>query len=101
MNNTLNVVIRKVARELGIDYKVAEHIYKSYWYFIKNHISSLPLKDFEQTEFKNTITNINLPYIGKLYTNQDKIEKYKRQLKYYRDVKAKKSKTNRVPGSSN
>ena len=100
MNNTLNLAIRKTARELSVDQKLVELVYKSYWYFIKEHISSLSLKDISQEEFDSTVTNFNLPYIGKLYVDYEKIEKYRRQLKFYEDVKAKRNKASRLSSIS-
>ncbi len=99
MNNTLNLALRKTARRLSVDPKLVESVYKSYWLFIKTHIASLPLREMDKEEFDSTVANFNLPYIGKLYASYDKVEKYKRQLKFYQDVKAKENKANRLSGS--
>ena len=82
-----------------MDPKLVESVYKSYWLFIRNHIASLPLREMGKEEFDSTVTNFNLPYLGKLYASYDKVEKYKRQLKFYQDVKAKENKANRLSGS--
>lgn len=100
MNNSLNLALRKTARNLSIDIKLAESVYKSYWCFIKEHISSLPLREMSQEEFDSVVSNFNLPYIGKLYVDYERIERYKRQLKFYQDVKSKENKTNRLPDIS-
>jgi hypothetical protein len=76
-----------------------EAVYKSYWYFIKEHISSLPLRDLTEEEYNSTISNINLPFIGKLYVNYGKLAKYHEERKLYKDVKAKENKANRQSGS--
>ncbi len=99
MNNTLNLALRKAARNLSVDQKLVEVVYKSYWQFIKNHIASLPLRTMEREEFDSTVANFNLPYLGKLYASYDKVEKYKRQLKFYQNVKAEKDKASRQSGS--
>ena len=99
MNNTLNLALRKAARNLNIDNRIVEQVYKSYWNFIKNHISNLPLRELTKEEFDSTVSNFNLPSIGKLYADYNKIERYRRQLKFYQDVKIKKNKTNRKSGS--
>lgn len=91
MNNTLNLAIRKVARKLSVDSELVESVYKSYWLFIKEHASSLPLREMGQEEFDSTVSNFNIPFIGKLYVDYNSIEKYKRQIKYNKDAKAKKS----------
>ena len=99
MNNTLNLALRKVARNLSVDYKLVEQVYKSYWFFIKEHISSLPLRDLSQEEYDSTISNINLPFLGKLYVNYGKLAKYQEQRKLYKDVKAEENKANGLSGS--
>lgn len=99
MNNTLNLALRKAARNLNIDNRIVEQVYKSYWNFIRNHISNLPLRELTKEEFDSTVSNFNLPSIGKLYADYNKIERYRRQLKFYQDVKIKKNKTNRKSGS--
>ena len=100
MNNTLNLALRKVARNLSVDQKLVEAVYKSYWYFIKNHITSIPLRDLTEEEYDSTISNINLPFLGKLYVDYNKLAKYHKQRKLYRDVKDKESEANRLSGIS-
>ena len=100
MNNTLNLAIKKVARNLSVDQKIVESVYKSYWLFIKEHISSLPLRELSREEYDSTVSNINLPFLGKLYVDYNKLEKYHKERKLYRDVKAEESKANRLSGVS-
>ena len=100
MNNTLNLAIKKVARNLSVDQKLVEQVYKSYWFFIKEHISSLPLRDLSQEEYDSTVSNINLPFIGKLYVDYNKLAKYHEERKLYRDVKTEESKASRQSGVS-
>lgn len=60
-------IVNKLSSELNLPPKVIEEIYRSYWYFIKNKISSLSLKDVkDEKEFNNLRTNFNIPNIGKL-----------------------------------
>jgi len=75
----------KASQKLGIDVKIIELIYKSYWKFIKEKIHELNFENISEEEFQELTTNFNIPYIGKLYTNYDKIEKYKRKIKYLED----------------
>ena len=98
MNNTLNLALRKVARNLSVDQKLVEAVYKSYWYFIKEYISSLPLRDLTEEEYDSTVSNINLPFLGKLYVDYNKLAKYHKQRKLYRDVKDKESEADRLSG---
>lgn len=64
---------KKAARELGIPYKDVQAIYSSYWKFIKCSISDLELEGMDEEGFNNTDTNFNIPFIGKLYTNYNKV----------------------------
>ena len=101
MNNTLNLAIRKVSRKLSVDQKLVEQVYKSYWMFIKEHISSLPLRELSQEEYDSTVSNVNLPYLGKLYVDYNKLGKYKeRREKLYKDVEVKESEADRLSGVS-
>lgn len=99
MNNTLNLALKKVARNLSVDQKLVERVYKSYWLFIKEHISSLPLRDLSKEEYNSTVSNINLPFLGKLYVDYNKLEKYHKERKLYKDVKTEENKANRLSGS--
>lgn len=99
MNNTLNLALKKVARNLSVDQKLVESVYKSYWFFIKEHISSLPLRELSKEEYHSTVSNINLPYLGKLYVDYNKLEKYHKERNLYKNVKAKEIKANRLSGS--
>ena len=98
MNSTLNSALRKAARNLSVDQKLVEAVYKSYWSFIKTQISSVSLKEISEEEFNSLDTNFNLPYLGKLYVRYEKIEKYRRQQKYLENVKAENDKADRLSG---
>ena len=100
MNNTLNSALRKVARNLSVDQKLVEAVYKSYWQFIKEHVSSLPLRELSQEEYDSTVSNINLPFIGKLYVDYNKLAKYHKERKLYRDAEDKESEADRLSSVS-
>ena len=52
--------------------------YKSFWGFIKENISELPLKEgLSEEDFNSYKKNFNLPYLGKLYCNFEDWEKIK------------------------
>lgn len=101
MNSTLNLALRQTARYFSVSPKLVEEIYRSYWKFIKETVSSKSLKEISDEEFDSSNMNINLPYLGKLYADKEKLNKYRRQLNYYRNVKIKEDKTNRQSGISN
>lgn len=94
-NHLLNLALRQAARNLSISSKQAELIYKSYWGFIRDYAENLSIRNLTEEEFKEVTTNFNIPYIGKLYVNYDKIEKYQRQLKRYQNARDKENQANR------
>ena len=94
------MALKRVSRNLSVDQKLVEDVYKSYWNFIKTTISSVSLKEISEEEFNSTDLNFNLPYLGKLYVEYEKIEKFRRQLKYIENAKAEKDKADRLSGVS-
>lgn len=90
-----------MSRELSVDHKLVEAVYKSYWKFIKEKAGSLQLTEMSEEDLDFEDTNFNIPYIGKLYVGYNKIRKYHNQLNYYQNVKAKKDKTNRKSDTCN
>lgn len=57
------------------------------------------MKTMPKEEFDSVDKNFNIPYIGKLYADWDKVEKYRRKLNYNRNVKAKKNQTSGMSGT--
>ena len=96
MNSTLNLAITKVARRLGVDRKLVESVYKSYWNFIKETVSNVSLIDMSKEEFNSVDINFNLPLLGKLFVEYDKIERHRRHLKYLENAKIEESEANRL-----
>lgn len=95
MNSILDLAYRKTARYFSLDPKFVEDVYKSYWKFIRETVSSKPIKEISEEEFDSSNMNINLPYLGKLYADKNKLHNYKKQLNYYQNVKIKKNKADR------
>ena len=94
MNNVLNLALRQASRNLSIDYQLVEDVYKSYWLFMKEHIANYVMYNMTEEEFNSINANFNIPYIGKLYASYDKIQKYKNELNYLKNVKAKENQAN-------
>ena len=94
MNNSVNQAVKQVARKLCVDQKLVEQVYRSYWKFAKEHISSLNLRNINQEEFDSIVTNFNIPYIGKLYVGYGRVEKYKKQFKKKRNDKVEENQAN-------
>lgn len=60
-------IIKKASIELNLSYSLVWGVYQAYWFFIRKHIESLPLKeDISEEEFSKLKTNINIPSIGKM-----------------------------------
>lgn len=66
-------IISKVSGELGISKTRVDKIYKSYWRAVREHITSLPLKEnLTDEEFLKLQPNVNIPSLGKLYVTLDR-----------------------------
>ena len=95
MNNSLSLALKKASRNLCVDLSQVEAVYRSYWGFIRSQIEPLSLRDITKEELCKTETNFNIPYIGKLYVDYDKIQKHRNRLNYLHNDKLKKNKANR------
>lgn len=79
---TYDEIISTVSMELGLPKELVDNTYKAYWKEVRNHITSLPLKDnITDEEFRALQPNVNIPSIGKLYVTLDR---YKGMNKSYR-----------------
>ena len=84
-------VIGEVARELRLPEEVVDKGYKAYWYFIKQSIESLPLKeDISEEEFSKLRTNFNIPSLGKLSCTFDRMLGVKKRFEYIKHLREKK-----------
>lgn len=60
-------ILEKVAIELNLPVEVVKLAYESHWAFIRETITSLPLKEsLNEEEFSKLRTNFNIPSIGKM-----------------------------------
>jgi hypothetical protein len=76
---TYNDIVTKVSGELNLPKGLVDKTYKAYWKVIREHITSLPLKeDLSQEEFSKLQPNVNIPSIGKLCVTP---ERYRRMKK--------------------
>ena len=84
----LKDIIQRVSEETGISKKIVDRTYKAYWRAIREHITSLPLKDnLTDDEFKQLQPNINIPSIGKLYVTLDRYRRMKRINEKFNQLK--------------
>lgn len=74
-------IIAKVATRLNLPKGIVDKTYRAYWKTIKEHITSLPLKDdLSDEEFMKLQPNVNIPSLGKLHVTLDR---YKRKKKSF------------------
>lgn len=80
--------INKVAGELNLEVEVVDEAYKSFYGFIREKISELPLKEeLSEEDFNALRTNFNIPSIGKLHCTYDRYLGMKEQRKYIKRIK--------------
>ncbi len=80
MTNTQ--ILKKVAKELNLDYKDVHKVYLAYWQFIKDSIQQLPLKkDITEEEFSNLKTNFNISSLGHLTCSYGRMLNIKKRNK--------------------
>jgi len=63
----------KLAQELNISKETIWNVYKAYWQFIREKITSLHLKkEMSEYDYSKLKTNFNLPSLGKLNCSYDR-----------------------------
>ena len=81
---TYDEIIVKVAGDLGLPKTLVDRTYRAYWRTIREHITSLPLKeDLTDEEFMKLKPNVNIPSIGKLYVTLDRYRRMKESYNNY------------------
>ena len=59
-------IIKKLSSEMNLEEEVVDIAYKSFFEFIRETISALPLKeDLTEEQFKELKTNFNIPALGR------------------------------------
>lgn len=92
-------IIEYVSSKLNLPIEVIREAYESYWKYIRERISELPLKeDLSEGEFNKLRTNFNIPSIGKLACPFDRYkalkDRYKHINKIRNDTNNKENKAN-------
>lgn len=78
---TYGEIISKVAEDTGLSKILVDRTYRAYWRAIREHITSLPLKDdLTDEEFSKLRPNVNIPSIGKLYVTLDRYRRMKKMF---------------------
>ena len=85
---TYDEVIGKVSKSLGVSKRLVDRTYRAYWRAIREHITSLPLKeDLSDEEFAKLQPNVNIPSIGKLYVTLDRYKKMKKMHRHLQELR--------------
>lgn len=66
---------KKIADKYGISKDEVQHIYFDTFEFIHNTISSLDYTDLTDEELNSIKSSFQLPGLGKLYLDKDKVKK--------------------------
>lgn len=83
INRHLQEHEKEVARETNLPIEVVAQAYKLYWEFNKTVIKDIPINSLKsEEELSQYRTSINLPALGKLYTDWDKILNQRKRAKF-------------------
>ena len=75
---TYEEIVSRVADSMGLSKRLVDRTYKAYWRAVKEHITSLPLRqDLTEEEFLKLQASVNIPSIGKLYIPLRVFKKFK------------------------
>ena len=89
MTNLYEDIFKQVSEDLNIPVDTVRLAYKTYWKFIKEHISELPLKECTEEQLEDMKCCFYLPYIGKLYCNKDTFKNSVKNHKIKKNLKNK------------
>ena len=81
-------IIDKVSSDTGLPRRLVDRTYRAYWRVVREHITSLPLKeDLTDEEFLRLQPNVNIPSIGKLLVTLDRYRRIKTNYNKYIQLK--------------
>ena len=81
-------VVTLLSEELTIPEEVIDAAYKSFFEFIRETVTGLPLKEeLSEEDFNKLRTNFNIPSLGKLHCTYDRYKGMKERLNYLRKLK--------------
>lgn len=88
---TYDEIIASVSASLGLPKGLVDKAYKSYWKAVREHITSMPLKeDLTDEEFMRLRPNVNIPSIGKLHVTLDRYHKMRKSFEMKQQIKKEK-----------
>lgn len=78
-------IFDELSKELNVPSKVIEQIYRNYWLFIKESVSSIKFeRDLKEEGFYKLRAAVSLPNLGKLACTYEKYLKIERKKEYSR-----------------
>lgn len=84
---TYDEIIKKVSEENNLPKNLVDRTYRAYWKAIREHITSLPLKeDLSDEEFLKLQPNVNIASIGKLNVTLDRYKRMKKMIKIRKEL---------------
>ena len=79
---TYEEIVEDVADNLGLEKKLVDRVYRSYWRAVREYIVSIPMKgEFTEEDFDKVRPNVNIPSLGKLYVTSNRFKKLKEEYK--------------------
>ena len=83
-----DAIIEEVALKHGLPVKVVDRTYRAFWVFVRDKVTSLPLKQpLTEEESNNLRTSINIPSLGKFYCDYEQFSRIKKRLEYVKALK--------------
>lgn len=82
-------VIRKVSKDTNLPQEFVDAVYKSFWRFIRDTASQMPLKEISEEDFYKLRPNFNIPSLGKLCCTKDRYINMRKRFNYIKNIREK------------
>lgn len=81
-------ILKRVSEELNLPLEVVKGAYESYWLFIRQSITDLPLReDLSEEDFNKLRSNFNIPSIGKMSVTWERYLGKKKQWEVIKSMR--------------
>lgn len=81
-------ILKRVSEELNLPLEVVKEAYESYWLFIRQSITDLPLReDLSEEDFNKLRSNFNISSLGKLTCTYERMKGVKERFKYINRIR--------------